>query len=145
MDSPTQILPGVKSIGWLDCRHLHRSTGLLFKCFGELVAVSTTVHRIGWFADASCRCDASSDGGKRSEKATLVFSTDEALPDGVPLGFVVEAPDGSMFLIGSREPPLPVVSVTRTTGSANGGRAGFSYEITHLALQAMLPCLALMD
>lgn len=142
MGSPIQILPGIKSIGWLDCRKLHRFVGLLSERFGELAAVNTTVNRLRWFSGADCRRECGLSEGRYSEKSTLRFSTDEAIPDGVPLGFVVETPDGDLFLIGSREPPFPTVSVTRTAGSPGGDSAGFIYEISHVGLRTMVPCLA---
>ena len=92
MRTTTQILPGIKAIGWVDCRHLPRRVDLSAIC-GMTVAVLTDIH---------------------------------------PIPF---------YLIGSLEAPQPQVECNQQTGIPSGDAAGYAYEIKHVSIKSMVPCV----
>ena len=140
MKTSTQILPGIKAIGWIDCRHLPRRVDLSAIC-GMTVAVLTDVHPIPFFDEPTCECKTKKDGAGYEDTATLKFLTSKQLPRGAALGFVVTDVNGNSYLIGSREHPLPIVEPTRQTGIPSGDAAGYEYEIKHVSIRSMVPCV----
>ncbi len=140
MKTSTQILPGIKAIGWLDCRHLPRRVDLSAIC-GMPVAILTDIHPIPFFDEPTCECKTKKDGGGYEDTATLKFLTDRKLPCGAAFGFVVTDVNDNSFLIGSLESPCPMVECEQRTGLPSGDAAGFSYEIKHVSIKSMVPCV----
>ena len=136
----TQILPGIKAIGWIDCDSLQKRVDLHSVC-GMPVTILTDIHPIKFFGEASGECQTSKAGGAFEDSATLTFSTGSELPRNVPLGFVVTDVNGISYLIGSLESPRPMVECARRTGLPSGDTAGFSYVIKHTAIRSMIPCI----
>lgn len=140
MRCSTQILPGVKAIGWLDCRHLPRRVDLSAIC-GMTVAVLTDIHPIPFFDEPTCECKTTKDGAGYKDTVTLKFSTGARLPFGAALGFVVTDVNDKSYLIGSLEHPLPMVECEQHTGIPSGDAAGYAYEINHISIKSMVPCV----
>lgn len=140
MRTSTQILPGIKAIGWVDCRHLPRRVDLSAIC-GMSVAVLTDIHPIEFFGEPQCECKTKKDGAGYEDTATLKFLTSQKLPRSASLGFVVTDVNGKSFLIGSLEAPHPQVECNQQTGIPSGDAAGYEYEIRHVAIKSMVPCL----
>lgn len=140
MKTSTQILPGIKAIGWLDCRHLPRRVDLSGIC-GMPVPIFTDIHPIPFFDEPTCECKTKKDGGGYEDTATLKFLTDRKLPYGAVLGFVVTDVNDKSFLIGSLEAPRPIVECEQRTGIPSGDAAGYSYEIKHVSIKSMVPCV----
>lgn len=139
MRTSTQILPGVKAIGWLDCRHLPRRVDLTGICRMPL-PVLTDIHWFDFFGEPECRCKSKKENGGYQDTASLKFRAAEALPHGVPCGFVVTDVNDKSYLIGSLEAPHPQVEPEQSTGSTSGDAAGYLYEIKHVALKSLIPC-----
>lgn len=140
MKTSIQILPGIKAVGWVDCRHLPRRVDLSAIC-GMPVAILTDIHPIPFFDTPSCECKTKKDGAGYEDTATLKFLTDRQLPLSVPLGFVVTDVNDRSFLIGSLEVPRPAVECEHRSGVPSGDAAGYSYEIKHVAIKSMVPCV----
>lgn len=140
MRTSTQILPGIKAIGWVDCRHLPRRVDLSAIC-GMTVAVLTDVHPIPFFDEPTCECKTKKDGAGYEDTATLKFLTSEKLPRSASLGFVVTDVNGQSYLIGSLEAPQPQVECNQQTGIPSGDAAGYAYEIKHVSIKSMVPCV----
>lgn len=140
MRTSTQILPGIKAVGWVDCRHLPRHVDLSAIC-GMSVAVLTDVHPIPFFNEPTCECQIKKDGAGYEDTATLKFLTSKQLPQGVALGFIVTDVNGKSYLIGSLEHPHPIVESQQRTGIPSGDVAGYAYEIKHVAIKSMVPCV----
>ena len=140
MRTTTQILPGIKAIGWVDCRHLPRRVDLSAIC-GMSVAVLTDIHPIEFFDEPQCECKTKKDGAGYEDTATLKFLTSQKLPRSASLGFVVTDVNGQSYLIGSLEAPHPTVEPTRQTGIPSGDAAGYEYEIKHVSIRSMVPCV----
>ncbi len=139
MKISTQILPGIKFIGWIDCRCLPRRVDLSAIC-GQPVAILTDIHPIHFWGTPACECKSKKDGGGYEDTATLKFVTTEKLP-ATALGFVVTDVNDRSFLIGSLENPRPVVEWDLSVSTPSGGPAGYAYEVKHVALKSMVPCI----
>lgn len=140
MRTSVTILPGVKFIGWVDCKRLPRRVDLA-GIAGMRIPIYTDIHRIDFFDSPQCECKSKMDNAGYEETATLKFLTGSELPRCDTLGFVVTDVNGNSFLIGSQEHPRPVVDCERRTGAPSSDSAGFSYEIKHVALKSMVPCI----
>ena len=140
MKTSTQILPGIKALGWVDCRHLPKRVDLSAIC-GMQVAILTDIHQIPFFDEPTCECKTKKDGAGYEDTATLKFLTSKQLPLSVPLGFVVTDVNDKSFLIGSLEAPRPAVECEQRSGVPSGDAAGYSYEIKHVAIKSMVPCV----
>lgn len=135
-----QILPGIKAIGWVDCRHLPRRVDLTGIC-GMEVPILTDVHPIPYFGDPTCECQTKKNSAGYEDTATLKFMTGAPLPRSAVLGFVVTDVSGRHFLIGSLEHPHPIVECQQQTGIPSGDAAGYAYEIKHVSIKSMVPCI----
>lgn len=140
MRTTTQILPGIKAIGWVDCRHLPRRVDLSAIC-GMSVVVLTDIHPIEFFDEPQCECKTKKDGAGYEDTATLKFLTSQKLPRSASLGFVVTDVNGQSYLIGSLEAPQPQVECNQQTGIPSGDAAGYAYEIKHVSIKSMVPCV----
>ena len=140
MRTKTQTLPGVSRIGWLDCRNLSSYVSLQHIC-GMKVAVMTDIHFLPDFEEASCECTTDFSGAGLSAKATLKFRTSAFIPDNGYLAFVVTTPGGENYLIGSQERPYAVMECDHSTGDPSADAAGYEYEIKHVAIRSMIPCV----
>lgn len=140
MRTTTQILPGIKAIGWVDCRHLPRRVDLSAIC-GMSGVVLTDIHPIEFFDEPQCECKTKKDGAGYEDTATLKFLTSQKLPRSASLGFVVTDVNGQSYLIGSLEAPQPQVECNQQTGIPSGDAAGYAYEIKHVSIKSMVPCV----
>ena len=140
MRTSIQILPGIKAIGWVDCRRLPANVALSAIC-GMQVVILTDIHPIAFFDEPTCECKTKKDGGGYEDTATLKFLTDKKLPSGPTLGLVVTDVNGKSYLIGSLEAPHPTIECGRKTGIPSGDAAGYEYEIRHVAIKSMVPCV----
>lgn len=139
MKTSTQILPGIKFIGWIECRHLQRRIDLNAIC-GGVVPVLTNINQIPFFDDPSCECKTSKDCRGYHDTVTLKFSTDELIQSR-NIAFIVTDAGNNSYIIGTREEPFPVVEYTRKTGSPSGDPAGYKYEIKHTGIKSLVPCV----
>ena len=140
MRTSTQILPGIKAIGWVDCRHLPRRVDLSAIC-GVPVPILTDIHPIPFFDEPTCECQTKKDGVGYEDTATLKFLTGSELPRSACLGFVVTDVNGNSYLLGSLEAPHPKVESEHRSGKPSGDPAGFYYEIKHVSIKSMVPCI----
>ena len=105
------------------------------------VAVLTDVHQIAFFDEPTCECQTKKDGAGYQDTATLKFLTDKKLPRSATLGFVVTDVNDNSFLVGSLEAPHPTVECDQRTGLPSGDAAGYEYEIKHVSIKSMVPCV----
>lgn len=140
MRTSKQILPGVKKIGWVDCRNLPQRVSLSAIC-GMPVAILTDIHDIPFFDDPACECVTKKDGAGYQDTATLKFRTPFVIPDNGFLAFVVTDVNDNSYLIGSFEVPHAVYEFTKSTGKPGTDSAGYEVEITHVSIRSMVPCV----
>lgn len=108
---------------------------------GMPVAVLTDIHPIPFFDEPVCERKTKKDDAGYEDTVTLKFLTDMKLPRGAVLGFVVTDVSGKSFLIGSLEAPHPIVECEQRTGIPSGDAAGYSYEVKHVSIRSMVPCV----
>lgn len=140
MKTVTQILPGVKFLGWLDSRHLQDNVALAGICRMP-VPILTDIHPIDFFDEPQCDCKTKKDGGGYEDTASLKFLTSEELPQGIKMAFIVTDVNDRSFLIGSKERPVPIPAPERRLGKPDGDAAGCFYEVSHVAIKSLIPCI----
>ena len=139
MKTTTYILPGIQSIGWVDCEKLQSNVALNGIC-GNRIPVLTEILPVPFFGQASCECSETKESGGVVATATLSFKSDVVFPLHTHLGFVVTDNNGKSWLIGSKEPPFPMMKMCIYFGDCESKSAGISYEIKHTAIKTLLPC-----
>ena len=139
----TQTLPGVKSVGWIDCDQLLQHVDLRHICRMP-IPILTTIHPIDLENEAECSCTTIPDGRRFADTATLKFLSHSLIAIHLRLGFVIEDVNGKTYLIGSHEKPFPQVKIDMRCGLPSDDGAGFHYEVTHVAIRTMVPCIAEM-
>lgn len=71
-----------------------------------------------------------------SKRVTLKFSSFKKInPPFRPAFIIFDANDG-IYLIGSKEKPFPKILINKSWGSVPDSRAEYSYEISHVAIEA---------
>lgn len=71
----------------------------------------------------------------------MFISTAEVLPLHDQIGFVVTDQNGKSYLIGAKEEPFPVVTLTIDFGIPEGDPACNIYDIEHSALKSLVECI----
>jgi len=105
------------------------------------VTILTDIHPIPFFNEPTCECKTKKDGGGYEDTATLKFLSGTRLPQSATLGFIVTDVNNKVYLIGSRERPMPVVELTHSLSVPSGDAAGFYYEVKHVSIKSMVPCI----
>lgn len=140
MNTNIQILPGIKYIGWVDCRKLQKNVALA-AVSGMNVPVLTDIHPIPFFDEPACECKTSKEGAGYQDNASLKFLTDRKLKLGQAVGFVVVDVNDKAYLIGAAEPPYPIIEYSLSTGRPSGDSAGYAYEVKHTAIKSLITCI----
>lgn len=140
MKTNLQILPGIKQIGWVECKYLPRRVDL-HGITQTPVSILTSIHKLNFFDNPDCRCKTEKVSGNFSDTASLKFHSNQLIRIDKQIGFVVTDINDVSYLIGGKEPPFPKISVEQSTGSCNGDAAGYYYEISHSAIKSMVKCI----
>lgn len=134
-----QSLPGIVFIGVVDCAKLQPNLREM-SAAGLVVAAHTSITAVP-FDNASCECASEPSHGEPIETATLKFRTTSLLDTDIQMGFVITSVNGDSFLIGAAEPPYPMVSFTRKTGTPGGSPAAWEIEVKAVGRRTLLPCV----
>ncbi|MBD5296491.1 MAG: hypothetical protein HDS21_00185 [Bacteroides sp.] len=141
MNTSTQILPGIKFIGYVDIDTLPDAPRIdLAALCNMTVGIFTEIHPIDFFGSPDCRASSERVAGQSSETATLKFKSKSILPALSHIGFVITDIEGNNYFIGNQRPPFPTLKVDTIFGSPDGDSAGFDYEIKHTALKSIAKC-----
>ena len=139
MKTTKQILPGVKSIGWVYAENL--IPDITLRGIARMpVPILTEIHKVPFFDEPKCECVTTNDNGNRLDTATLKFASEDVLPMDVHIALVVTDIADHSYIIGSRDSPFPVIKRTVSFGVTDGDGAGAEYEITHTAIRSLVPC-----
>ena len=134
-----QSLPGIKFVGIVKCELLQREIGLKALA-GMSVGIFTDVVAVNFVGVPTVECQSDYDNNGRIEQVTLRFLTTNALPSLRKVAFIVTDCNGASYVIGQREPPFPIVKLSRTTGSPSGDPSATTVEVTLYAHKALVPC-----
>lgn len=130
-------LPGILKIGFLECSKL--SPQLTLKSLSDVpIAVFSEIIYVNFYGEPTCDAVNNNDCNGRVEKSTLKFITTDKIPDNKPLAFVVHCVNGAKYLIGTKEPPYPVVKISTETGKTGGDASAYSVEITYSSIKSLL-------
>ncbi|SDM08152.1 hypothetical protein [Segatella bryantii] len=131
-----QSLPGIKSVGYVDCSLLPDDLALkaLAGIPSSLDAQPTMISLDGI---ATCEVSSKDDNNYQVEKATLSFSAVESIPTENSLAFILSTVSGNTYIIGAKEQPYPTIKATMSTGSTDGTPAVIKYEITYTNRKAL--------
>jgi hypothetical protein len=140
MRNTVTSLPGIKSIGYVDCEMLIPNVVLRGICSMD-VPILEQVSMLDFCGTPTCSCKREYQNNGKSETATLKFSCLEELPLHKHLGFVVVDTNGQSFLIGSREKCFPTVTATADSGAPSGDAAITSYEVQWKSIKSLIPCI----
>lgn len=132
-------LPGLRYVGYADARTLQPDIPVRAKA-GEPVAALARFTPVAFVGIPLAGMETDTDdGGGEIQTATLTFRTERPVDFGAAPAFKVIDIAGREFLIGSKEPPWPVVKQTRTTGTPDGDPAGCEYTVTHTSIRTLIP------
>lgn len=134
----TLSLPGIFKIGFLECSKLAPQLALK-SIAGVPIAILTDITNIKFSGEPTCEAVSDINNNGRVEKTTLKFVTTQKIPDNLHLAFVVQCVNGENYIMGAKEPPFPIIKITKVTGTASGDVSAFSVEITHTAIKSLLP------
>lgn len=135
---PTHM-PGIVGIAAIRCSLLTPQL-MLAALTGATALVPSEYTKLRFYGKPSLKWEGSYVNGQRQEKATLEFSTDEKIDEGVRWAFVVWTASGKNYLIGQREPRYPVVTYSETTGKVGDTPNLRSYKVTYVAQKAVVEC-----
>lgn len=139
MKTSIQILPGIKSIGWVDCSFLPENIALCAIC-DMSIALICLVHNIDFFGDPTCECTTKKEAGSIQQTVSLKFSSNQDLPRGIDFGFVIVDTNNQKYLIGTKEPPYTSIEIQKSTGTPSGNNTSKNFEVKHCALRTLIPC-----
>lgn len=90
-----------------------------------------------------CKLDSERIAGGWKQTTTLSLNVGNAKIKTKYAAFVVEDILGDTYLIGSKEPPYPVVKTSQNIGNPSGDAAGCFLEVIHSSLRSLIPCIFL--
>lgn len=134
-------LPGVSHIGVLSAAQLPAAVQFMAMA-GQWVPVLADIRWLDFQGAPTCVNRTERVGAGTRQSCTLNFRSLESMTDiPAPRAYIAVTPAGRAYLIGCREQPEVVETVTQQTGTPGGEAAGLVYEITHTAVRTMVPCL----
>ncbi len=134
-----QSLPGIVRVAYVDAKLLPPDITLR-ALSGTPVGIYTTVQNICLDGKAVCEAEKQFDNNSLLEKTTLTFFSNDNLPDGGQLAFVVFTANKESYIIGAKEQPYPTVKITRSTGTPSGDPSVRKYEVTFTAKKSLVLC-----
>lgn len=132
---------GIRHIYILPCRSLSPHLMLTAICGGVCSMFRPGLQEVPFAGKPTYKREGTTLNGSRAQKSTLEFRSDFVIPEGVRMAFVVELVNGSVRLIGSREPNYPVVEYSDYSGDPAGDPAVRTYQITHTDIHSGIPVL----
>ncbi len=136
-----QRLPGIINIAYCSAQLL--SQDITFRALADVpVGIFTSLTSVSHIGDAICEVETTFDNNDYQQKATLTFSSLDAIPTDIPLAFVITTANKGQFLMGTRELPYTIIKSTSTTGVLDGDRAATKYTISYQNTLALVACVA---
>lgn len=132
----TQSLPSIRKVYMVEAAQL--APNILEKYLAGLsVGVYPLPTEIEQYGTGSCSAEQELDEGSIVESTTLSFNTAEEVTDTIGKAFVVGDNNGKYWLIGQREKPYPVVTVSK---SIEDNSTINTVKVTYRRQKSLIPC-----
>lgn len=132
-------LPGITHIGLLPCAMLPQNVADSYLA-GIPVVLPSAGLNIPFCGVPICEVSSEYSNNGSLEKATLTFASSQFIAEKAQVAFVITDVNGRTMLIGAREKPFPIIKRTRNTGAPDSDSAVFTYEISCVAIAALVEC-----
>ena len=132
-------LPGIKSLRYVNAMELPSDLGLLGISGTPLALMCPSVD-IPFTGEATCTGTRSNANGAANETVELSFQSLLALPEHIPLAFLVTDVNNRCFLIGTREQPWPYIEGAQDLGLPDGESSTTTYTVTYKAPKGLIAC-----
>ena len=132
-------LPGIKALAYVNALELPSDLGLVGISGLPLTLMVQSVD-IPFTGEATCTGTRSNANGAGNETVELTFQSLLALPEHMPLAFLVTDVNDRCFLIGTREQPWPYVESSQGLGLPDGESSTITHTITYKAPKGLIPC-----
>ena len=132
-------LPGIKSLRYINAMELPSDLGLI-GISGMPFALMCPSVDIPFTGGATCTGTRTNTNGAANETVELTFQSLLALPENMPLAFLVTDVNDRCFLIGTREQPWPYVESAQGLGFPDGESSTITHTITYKAPKGLIPC-----
>lgn len=132
-------LPGIKALAYVNALELPSDLGLV-GISGTPLSLMVASVAIPFTGEATCTCTRSNANGAGNATVELVFQSLLALPEHMPLAFLVTDANDRCFLIGVQEQPWPYVESSQGLGLPDGESSTTTYTVTYKAPKALIPC-----
>ena len=131
-----QSLPHIVRIAIVPCASL--APNILEKYLaGMPIAVFPLPTDIEHYGNATCEAEQEYANGNYSEKTVLQFSSTEEIRQFPSPAFVITDAQGDSFLIGTKEPPYPMLEITETIDADTNIK---TYKVTFTRQKSLVPC-----
>lgn len=137
----TQRLPGITELTFLPADAL--IAHILYRAQAGLnIPIYARPESIPHIGDALCVTETEFDNNATRATTKLTFSTTAALPEHIPLCFIIRTVAGPIYIIGTREAPYPIITMEETTGSPDADKAVRKYTVTYTNTKSIISCTA---
>lgn len=132
------ILPGICHIYTLPCDDLPADLGERH-LVGLPISIEEEITEIPFAGEPTCSSLKEPKNNGHVCKTELKFVSTELIEENKHIAFIVTAPSGNSYLIGTYEKPYPQVRRTIVFGQPQD-YSGFSYEVTLNSIVGVMPC-----
>ena len=122
-------LPGIKALSYVNALELPSDLGLVGISGLPLTLMVQSVD-IPFTGEATCTGTRSNANGAGNETVELTFQSLLALPEHMPLAFIVTDANNRSYLIGCREQPWPYIESSQGFGMPDGESSTITHTIT---------------
>ena len=133
-------LPGIKKIYSVETTSLPLQLEAK-SLVGIPITISSTLNELQFFGEPNCTVKQENEQNMQVEEATLEFATTDKLNTDLPLAFLVQDVNDTYYLIGTQEPPFPIITQERETSTPSSGSTCWNIKVTHLAQRALIKCI----
>ncbi len=131
-----QSLPNIIKIGTVPCEVL--SPNIMEKHLAQVpVGVFQTPTAIEHYGNATCEAEQEYDNSNYLEKTSLQFSTTDELKQYPPMAFVITDAQNKSWIIGTKEPPYPIVEISKSIEKDSNI---FAVKVTFTRKKSLIPC-----
>ena len=133
-------LPGIKKIFSIETASLPLQIEAK-SLVGIPITISAALTELQFFVEPNCTVKQENEQNMQVEEASLEFATIDKLNTDSPLAFLVQDVNNNYYLIGTQEPPFPIIIQERESSTPSSGSTCWNIKVTHLAQRALIKCI----